>query len=349
MKKIFALLLVLCFATAFLVGCGEDSGKLKIGVILIGDENEGYTAAHINGIRAAIATLGEDKVEVIWKYNVADGTDAAYPAAVDLVEQGCTYVFSNSYGHQSHMLRAALEYPDVNFVAVTGDTAKKEGKPNFSNAFNATYQSRYVSGVVAGMKVKELVESGKLTEKNMDADGNVKIGYVGAFPYAEVVSGYTAFYLGIKSVYDKVVMNVSYTNSWFDPIAEGAAAEAFIADGCVIISQHADSTGAPAAVEAKNKAGTTVFCVGYNIDMLAVAPTSALTSATNDWSVYYTYAIGQAVKGEAIATNWAKGYPKLRLLHPQQGLHRHQRRRSRYRLRNLRQHQFPHCRVFPTL
>ncbi len=310
MKKIFALLLVLCMATALFVGCGpaEESGKLKIGVILIGDENEGYTYAHIKGIQDAVKTLGEDKIEVIWKYNVADNTDAAYPAATDLVEQGCTYIFSNSYGHQSHMLRAAKENPDVNFVAVTGDTAKKDNLPNFANAFNATYQSRYVSGVVAGMKIKELVDGGKLTDKNMDANGNVKVGYVGAFPYAEVVSGYTAFYLGIKSVYDKVVMNVSYTNSWFDPIAEAAAAEAFVADGCVVTSQHADSTGAPSAVEAKNKEGTVVYCVGYNIDMLSVAPNSALTSATNDWSVYYTYAIGQALKGEAIATNWSKGY-----------------------------------------
>ncbi len=310
MKKIFALLLVLCLATALFVGCApaEESAKLKVGVILIGDKNEGYTYAHIKGIRDAVAALGEDKIEVIWKYNVADDTDAAYPAATDLVEQGCTYIFSNSYGHQSHILRAAKENPEVNFVAVTGDTAKNENLPNFSNAFNATYQSRYVSGVVAGMKIKELVEGNKLSDKNYDADGNVKVGYVGAFPYAEVVSGYTAFYLGVKSVYDKVVMNVSYTNSWFDPIGEGAAAEAFIADGCVVISQHADSTGAPSAVQAKNKAGTVVYCVGYNIDMICVAPDAALTSATNDWSVYYTYAIGQALKGEAIATNWSKGY-----------------------------------------
>ena len=309
MKKIFALLLVLCMALALFVGCGPaaQSGKLKIGVILIGDENEGYTYAHIKGIQDAVKTLGEDKIDVIWKYTVGED-EKAYQAAVDLVEQGCTYVFSNSYGHQSHMLEAAKAYPEVKFVAVTGDTAKKENLPNFSNAFNETYQSRFVSGVVAGMKIKELVEAGNLTDKNYDADGNVKVGYVGAFPYAEVVSGYTAFYLGMKSVYDKVVMNVSYTESWFSITGEAAAAEAFIADGCVIISQHADSTGAPSAVQAKNKAGTVVYCVGYNIDMLSVAPDAALTSATNDWSVYYTYAIGQALKGEAIATNWSKGY-----------------------------------------
>ncbi|MBO5221556.1 MAG: BMP family ABC transporter substrate-binding protein [Clostridia bacterium] len=309
MKKIFALLLVLCMATALLVGCGggdTDGGKLKIGAILIGDENEGYTFAHIKGIKDAVKALGEDKIEVIWKYTVGED-EKAYNAAIDLVEQGCTYIFSNSYGHQSHMLKAAQENPEVNFVAVTGDTAKTANLDNFSNAFNDTYESRYVSGVVAGMKIKELVEGNKLTDKNY-RDGKVKIGYVGAFPYAEVVSGYTAFYLGIKSVYADVVMDVSYTNSWFSIPDEGAAAEAFIADGCVIISQHADSTGAPSAVQAKNKEGTVVYCVGYNIDMLAVAPDAALTSATNDWSVYYTYAIGQALKGEKIATNWAKGY-----------------------------------------
>ncbi|MBQ4323521.1 MAG: BMP family ABC transporter substrate-binding protein, partial [Clostridia bacterium] len=261
MKKIFALLLVLCMATALLVGCGggdADSGKLKIGVILIGDENEGYTFAHIKGIKDAVKALGEDKIEVIWKYTVGED-EKAYNAAIDLVEQGCTYIFSNSYGHQSHMLKAAQENPEVNFVAVTGDTAKTANLDNFSNAFNDTYESRYVSGVVAGMKIKELVEGNKLTDKNY-RDGKVKIGYVGAFPYAEVVSGYTAFYLGIKSVYADVVMDVSYTNSWFSIPDEGAAAEAFIADGCVIISQHADSTGAPSAVQAKNKEGTVVYC-----------------------------------------------------------------------------------------
>ncbi len=310
MKKILALLLVAVMAVALFVGCTptEETQKLKIGVILIGDENEGYTYAHIAGIKAAVDELGADKIQVIWKYSVEEN-ESAHQAAVDLVEQGCTYIFSNSYGHQSYMLQAAQENPTVNFVAVTGDSAKTSGLANFSNAFNDTYESRYVSGVVAGLKIKELVDAGKLTDKNYDENGKVKVGYVGAFPYAEVVSGYTAFYLGIKSVYENVVMNVSYTDSWFSITAEAAAAEAFVADGCVIVSQHADSTGAPSAVQAKNKEGTVVYCVGYNIDMLAVAPDAALTSATNDWSVYYTYAIGQALKGEKIATNWAEGYP----------------------------------------
>ena len=328
MKKIFALLLVLCMAVALFVGCApaEESGKLKLGVILIGDENEGYTYAHIKGIRDAIDALGKDKVDVIWKFDVDDKTDEAYPAAVDLVEQGCTYIFSNSYGHQSHMLRAAKEYPDVKFVAVTGDTAKKDNLPNFSNAFNETYQSRYVSGVVAGMKLAELVKDGKLTDANYDADGNILLGYVGAYPYAEVVSGYTAYYLGVKSVVENVSMLVQYTQSWFDIAAEGEAANALLAKGCVIICQHADSTGAPAAVEASLKAGNVCYSVapsacekllgqgkicysvGYNVDMLSVAPNAALTSATNNWAVYYEYLFNAVMKGEEVKTNWSEGY-----------------------------------------
>ena len=311
MKKILSLVLatlMLIGCCAAFAGCGAASDDgFKMGVILIGDENEGYTYSHIKGIREAAAALGVTDDQIIWKYTVGED-EKCYDAAVDLVESGCTVIFSNSYGHQSHMQKAAGEYPDVQFVACTGDTASNSGLENFSNAFTFVFESRYVSGVVAGMKIKELVEAGKLTDANYDADGNVKIGYVGAYPYAEVVSGYTAYFLGVKSVYEKVSMEVSYTNSWFDIKAEGTAAEALAARGSVIICQHADSTGAPSAVQALNKNGQVVYSVGYNVDMLSVAPDVALTSATNNWSVYYTYAIGAAMKGEKIATNWAEGY-----------------------------------------
>ncbi len=311
MKKVLSLVLALMMligCCAVFAGCGNSGDEsFKIGVILIGDENEGYTYSHIKGIREAAATLGVKDDQIIWKYTVGED-EKCYDAAVDLVEMGCTVIFSNSYGHQSHMQKAASEYPEIQFVAVTGDTASNSGLDNFSNAFTFVYESRYVSGVVAGLKIKELVEAGKLGASNYDADGNVKIGYVGAYPYAEVVSGYTAFYLGVKSVYDKVSMEVQYTNSWFDIKAEGTAAEALASRGAVIICQHADSTGAPAACEALNKNGQVIYSVGYNVDMLAVAPTAALTSATNNWSVYYTYAIKAAMDGEKIATNWAEGY-----------------------------------------
>ena len=287
-------------------GDAPAASDVKIGCILVGDENEGYSYAHIKGIEEAVEATGLTMDNVIMKYSVPENSQC-YDAAIDLVEQGCSLIISNSYSHQSYMQQAAQECPDVTFVACTGDTANQAGLDNFKNAFTGIYQARYVSGVVAGMKIAELVNDGKLTDANY-SDGKVKIGYVGAYPYAEVVSGYTAFFLGVQSVYPDVTMEVQYTNSWFDITAEGTAAESLMADGCVIIGQHADSTGAPAAVQAAQDAGTVAYSVGYNIDMLSVAPTAALTSATNDWGAFYTYAFNCLLSGEEIATDWCQGY-----------------------------------------
>lgn len=318
MKKTLCLILAMAMML-MLVACGDSSANgddaegasdIKIGCIMLGDETEGYTAAHINGIKAAAEELGiSDKL--VWKYKVAEDS-ACYDAAVDLVGQGCNVIFSNSYGHQTHMVQAAQEYPNVTFVSMTGDFAAICGLNNFKNAFTCVYESRYVSGVVAGMKLQELLADGTLSAEtqpgSFDADGNVKIGYVGAYPYAEVVSGYTAFFLGVRSVVSNVAMEVEYTNSWFDIDKEGAAAESLIADGCVIIGQHADSTGAPAATQKLHDNGTICFSVGYNIDMRETAPTAALTSATNNWKVYYKHAMECIMNGTELEADWAAGY-----------------------------------------
>ncbi len=338
MKKILALVLSVMMI-ASLAACGGSSEKketqaaaaeteaateaaegseeaaantdLKIGVILVGDETEGYTAAHMEGIKTAAANLGLTDDQIIWKYKVEESS-ACYEAAVDLVGQGCNLVISNSYGHQTFMVQAAQEYPDVTFVSMTGDFAAISGCPNFHNAFTRIYEARYVSGVVAGLKLKAMLEDGTLSAEtqpnSFDADGNVKIGYVGAFTYAEVVSGYTAFYLGVKSVVDNVVMEVLYTNSWFDIDKEAAAAEALIANGNVIIGQHADSTGAPSATQKLKDAGTICYSVGYNIDMLPSAPTAALTSPTNTWGVYYQHCFETLMNGGELEVDWAEGY-----------------------------------------
>ena len=286
------------------------ASDLKVGVITIGDETEGYTAAHINGIKAAAQKLGMSDSQIVWKYKVPEGAECS-DAAEDLVGQGCNLVVSNSYGHQTYIVEEAEKYPDVTFVSMTGDFAALTGLDNFKNAFTNVYESRYVAGVVAGMKLQELVESGTLTPEtqpnSFTADGKVKIGYVGAYNYAEVVSGYTAFFLGVQSVYPNVAMEVMYTNSWFDIDKEGAAAEALIANGSVIIGQHADSTGAPAATQKQKDAGKICYSVGYNIDMLATAPTAALTSATNVWKVYYKELFEGAQAG-SIPQDWCKGY-----------------------------------------
>ncbi len=336
MKKLVLLLVVLAMVLVPFAGCGEkapeapaatdeapaateapaeeptteapeEAPAAKLGVILVHDENSGYDAAHINGVRKAAANVGFTDDQIIWKYNIAED-ETCYDTATDLVEQGCTYIISDSFNHQSYMQQAADENPEVTFIAMTGVNAGPSGLPNLKNAFNWTFESRYVSGVVAGMKLAELVTDGKVADKNKDADGNIKIGYIGAYPYDEVVSGYTGFYLGVKSIVSNVAMDVSYTNSWYDPTAEAEAANALVASGAIIISQHADSTGAPSACQALLDKGTVVYCVGYNVDMLSVAPTAALTSCQNDWSVYYTYVLNCIKNGEEIATDWAKGY-----------------------------------------
>lgn len=313
MKKILTIVLAIVMTVSFafaVAGCGgSGSGgakDVKIGIILVGDENEGYTAAHIDGIKEAAKACGIADDQIIWKYSVGED-EACLDAAKDLADQGCTAVFSNSYGHQAYMQEAAGEYPDVTFVSDTGDTAALSGLDNFKNAFTDVYQSRYVAGIVAGLKVKELTDGNKLSKKNL-SNGKVKIGYVGAYPYAEVVSGYTAFFLGIQSVYPDVVMDVQYTNSWFDITAEGEAANALMDRGCVIIGQHADSTGAPAAVQAASEKGKIAYSVGYNVSMLEVAPDVALTSAANNWAKFYEYAFNCLLNGEKMDVDWHGGY-----------------------------------------
>ena len=272
---------------------------VKIGVILVHDENSGYDMAHIEGITDACAALGIDMANVTFKYNIAED-ESCYDAAADLADAGCQIIFSDSYGHQTYMGQAASEFPDTVFVACTGDLAATSGLTNLKNIFPYTYESRYVSGVVAGMKLKELMDAGTVTDPY--------VGYVGAFPYAEVVSGYTAFLLGVQSIVPEAHMDVQYTNSWYDPVAEGEAANALMGRGCVIIGQHADSTGAPSAVQAALESGTVAYSVGYNIDMLSVAPDAALTSSQNVWSVLYKATLEKFLAGEEIPTDYACGY-----------------------------------------
>ncbi len=325
MKKLTALLLALLMVFT-LVGCSSNSNgqssddastvtpdatsDVKIGAIILGDENEGYSYAHIAGIKAAAEKLGIPESNIIWKYNIGESQEV-YDAAVDCIENGAKLVLSNSYGHQTYMQQVASEYPEVQVIAVTGDTAAISGLANFHNAFNKVYESRYVSGVVAGLKLAELEANGELVEANYNEDGEVKIGYVGAYPYSEVVSGFTAFYLGVKSVYENVHMYVEYTNSWSDMTAEGTVADDLMSQGCVVISQHADTTGAPSTVQSNNdssKYGFNAYSVGYNISMLDVAPSAALTSASANWEVYYEYAFSSLLNGTEFDTDWAKGY-----------------------------------------
>lgn len=277
-------------------GAPVAKDDVKVGVIYVGDENEGYTEAHMAGIAQMKEDLGLSDDQVIEKTNIAED-ESCYDAAADLADQGCDIIFANSFGHETYMLQAAADYPDVQFCHATGYQAASSGLSNMHNYFTSVYESRYVSGVVAGLKLNEMIDDGTITEDT------AKVGYVGAYPYAEVISGFTSFFLGVRSVCPSATMEVLYTNSWADMSAEAETAKSLIADDCVLISQHADTTGAPTACqEAK------VPCVGYNVDMTSVAPDYALTSASIDWAPYYTYAVQCIIDGDAIDVDWCQGY-----------------------------------------
>ena len=277
-------------------GKAVDAGSIKVGAIMVGDENEGYTEAHLKGVQAMKESLGLSDDQVIIKTNIGED-EGCYDAAVDLAEQGCSIVFANSFGHEDYMIQAATEYPDVQFCHATGYQASSSGLANMHNFFTNVYESRYVSGVVAGLKLNEMIKNGEVKAEEC------KIGYVGAYPYAEVISGFTSFFLGVRSVCESATMEVKYTNSWASMDLEKECAKQLIADGCVLISQHADTTGAPSSCEAAK-----VPCVGYNIDMIPTAPNYALTSASNDWAPYYTFAVKSIIDGETIPADWAQGY-----------------------------------------
>ncbi len=275
-------------ATATPAPSASAAPALKIGVILVGDESDnGYNYNHVVGIQEMQKSLGIKDEQIIYKSNVPEGAGCD-TAIRELVEAGCNIIFANSFGHENYMVEVAAEFPDVQFCHATGFVSATDELDNTHNYFASIYEARYLAGIAAGLKAKEI--------------GNSKLGYVAAKPFAEVISGLTAFYLGAKSVYPDVTMDVIYTNEWSDATLEAQAAKALIDGGAGVISQHSDTTAPATTAEAAG-----AFQVGYNADMISAAPKASLVSARVDWGVYYTYAIDCMMKGEKIAQDWCKG------------------------------------------
>ena len=289
-KKIVALVLVIALAASLavaLAACDNTSDQLTFGLICLHDENSTYDKNFIDAAREAADQMN---AKLIIRTGIPEGSEC-YEAAADLVDQGCDVIFADSFGHEDHMIRAAKEFPEVQFCHATGTKAHTENLPNFHNAFASIYEGRYLAGIVAGYELEEMIESGEIS-----AD-QAKMGYVGAFPTAEVVSGFTSFYLGAKSVCESVTMEVRYTNSWYSPELEEAAARALISRGAKLISQHADSNGAPNACE-----DLEVPNVTYNI---AFSQNDYyLVGSRINWAPYYVYMMECVRDGKAIDTDW---------------------------------------------
>lgn len=306
-KKIAAILLavVLVVAGAF-VACSKntDDAKdktsntasegldIKVGFIFLHDENSTYDLNFINAAKEACSELGIKSENILMKTGIDEG-QICYDTAMDLVDQGCTFIFADSFGHESFMIEAAKAAPNVQFFHATGTKAHTEGLANYHNAFASIYEGRYLAGIAAGMKLNEMIEAG--TIKADDA----KIGYVGAFPYAEVKSGYTSFFLGARSVCPSATMEVTFTNSWYDEAAEKDAANNLIARKCVLISQHADSMGAPTACETAG-----VPDVSYNGSTVDACPNTFIVSSRINWAPYMKLAIQNTAEGKETPADW---------------------------------------------
>ena len=302
MKK-FSKVLALCLALVMVVGCFAACGEttpdepkaenIKVALICLHGDSSTYDKNFIDAFKLACENKGVSADDYTIVTDIPEDT-ACYDQAADLAES-YDLIFADSFGHESHMIKAAKEFPEVEFCHATGTRAHTENLPNFHNAFASIYEGRYLAGVAAGMKLVELYgdDEGKVS------DENAKIGYVGAFPYAEVISGYTSFYLGAKSIVENATMEVRYTNSWYDETAEKTTALALIDAGCKLISQHADSWGAPTACEEKN-----IPNVSYNGSTEEKCPNTFIIASRINWAPYFEYIIDCVKNDKAIDTDW---------------------------------------------
>lgn len=301
MKKFLSAILAAVMLLT-LASCGtattqenEAASNVKVGFIFLHDENSTYDKNFIDAAKAVQSDLGLTDAQVMFKTNIPE-TNECYEAAAELADAGCNLIFADSFGHEPYMVQAAKEYPEVQFCHATGTTAHTEKLTNFHNAFASIYEGRYLAGIAAGMKVQEMIDTKKITEDK------AKMGYVGAFPYAEVISGYTSFFLGARSVCPSVTMEVQYTNSWYDEAMEKEAANSLINSGCVLISQHADSMGAPTACETAG-----VPNVSYNGSTISACPNTYIISSKISWKPYFKHIIEAVENGTAITEDYCVG------------------------------------------
>ena len=291
MKKLTALLLTLVLVLTCAAAATAEAAKttVKVGFIFLHDENSTYDLNFLNAAKAACEKLG---VEYVLRTNIPEGQEC-YDTAADLADEGCNIVFADSFGHESFMIQAAKDFENVQFCHATGTKAHTENMANYHNAFATIYEGRYLAGVAAGLKLNEMIEKGQFTAQE------AKIGYIGAYPYAEVKSGYTSFFLGARSVCPTATMEVTFTNSWYDEALEKEGAQMLINNGCKLISQHADSMGAPTACEVAG-----VPDVSYNGSTVAACPNTFIVSSRINWEPYFEYIINCVANGEEIAADW---------------------------------------------
>ena len=263
-----------------LVGCNKKAAAdVTVGLICLHGAYSTYDNNFIVAMKEAQKKLG---FKLAISEDIEEGPKC-YEEAKKLAQQGCNVIFADSFGHETHMIKAAKEFKDVLFCHATGTMAAGENLDNYGNAFASIYEGRYLAGVAGGLKLAALYGNGDGSKVSAE---NAKVGYVGAFTYAEIISGFTSFFLGVRSVVPNATMDVKYSGSWYDENAEKTIALELINGGCKLISQHADSHGAPTACQSKG-----VPNVSYNGSTLSDGPDTYLISSRINWAPYYEHVI----------------------------------------------------------
>lgn len=296
MKKVYSFCIFTCLVMCLLSfgihsATNTETKQIKVGFIFVGDEITPYTKNFMKARDHVIEVYG-DQVTCVTKYNVSE--DQIEGPLKELVEEKCDYIIAASYGYGPKVKEVAAQHPEIQFCVPTGDNANTDPViSNYHNFLGTIYQGRYICGVIAGEKLKEMISAGVI------APEQAKIGYVAAFPFAEVISGYTSFYLGVRSVVPEATMLVKYTDTWSDYALEKQVATELIDQGCVVISQHSDTVGPATACE--NAEGEIpVYHVGYNQSMTDIAPTRSLVSCSVDYSYYFEQSVYALLHGKRI-------------------------------------------------
>ena len=297
MKKIFLPTVIICVlvlaALSFITGFWDNAPKInvtRVGFVYSEDESTPYTANFVKAQRALEDEYG-DRVQVMVKSNVLN-RESEQPMR-ELIRGGARILFINM--DTDIPITLAREFPDVQFCQVSLPSISMEGTPENYHTFNGEiYQARYISGIAAGMKLRQLLDSGALLPQD------ALVGYIGANASTEVISGYTAFLLGVRSVAPEATMRVRYTGSWSNYAAEKEQTRELIDEGCVIIAQHVNTTAPAVACEEAVSAGKTVYHVGYHQSMMDIAPSCALVSIRTNWAPYVIQAVRAVMSGTAI-------------------------------------------------
>jgi len=297
MKRVYVTTVLTCLVilAAFIVffrllnlSGGRD--HLKIGFVYDNDESTPYTY-NFSLAKDELEKKYGDRVEILTCSNVMD--DEMEEPLRELAEQGCDVIFFNGYSEL--VMQLAPEYPEVQFCQTSyADLSDKTVPSNYHTFKGEAYQGRYVSGIAAGMKIQQMIQEGSITEDE------AIVGFVAAFPTSEVISGYTAFLMGVRSIVPSATMHVCYTETWSSYALEKSAAGQLIDDGCVVVSQYTDTIGPAIACEEALQEKKEVYFVGFNQSMSEVAPGTSLVTARICWEKYILAAVKAVMSNKKI-------------------------------------------------